>query len=145
MTSRAYRSAATCRASSQGAAIATHRLASVLARPGAGPVVFDRRISSLWFGQSLRLAVRLHVLHHAAEGAIHGAWMSDELAKHGYKISPGTLYPTLHRMEAEGLLASRRVVVEGRTRRVYRVTRKGRAVLGETRRVLRELADEVLG
>ena len=93
----------------------------------------------------LRGAVRLHVLHHAAEGEIHGAWMSNELARHGYKISAGTLYPTLHRMEAEGLLASRRVVVEGRTRRVYRATSKGRAVLDETRRMLRELADEVLG
>ena len=70
--------------------------------------------------------------------------MSEELAAHGHKISPGTLYPTLHRMEAEGLLSSRREVTDGRTRRLYRATRKGRAVLAETRRVLRELADEML-
>jgi DNA-binding PadR family transcriptional regulator len=92
----------------------------------------------------LRGAVRLHVLHHAAEREVHGAWMSEELATHSHKISPGTLYPTLHRMEDEGLLTSRREVVEGRTRRVYRATRKGRAVLAETRQALRELADEVL-
>ncbi len=92
----------------------------------------------------LRGAVGLHVLHHAAEGEIHGAWMSEELGRHGYKISPGTLYPTLHRMEAEGLLVSRREVVEGRTRRVYSATDKGRAMLAEARRALRELADEVL-
>jgi DNA-binding PadR family transcriptional regulator len=70
--------------------------------------------------------------------------MSEELATHGYKISPGTLYPTLHRMENEGLLVSHREVVDGRSRRVYSATQKGRAVLAETRRALRELAEEVL-
>ena len=93
----------------------------------------------------LRGAVQLHVLHHAAEGEIHGAWMSRELAGHGYEISPGTLYPTLHRLEAEGLLSSRRTVEEGRSRRVYKITAEGRKVLRRTRKALRELADEVLG
>jgi len=92
----------------------------------------------------LRGAVRLHILHHASAGDIHGSWMAEELESHGHKISPGTLYPTLHRMEAEGLLTSNPVVVGGRTRRVYRATRKGRTVLAETRAVLRQLADEVL-
>jgi len=91
-----------------------------------------------------RGAIRLHVLHHADQGEVHGAWMAEELAHHGYRISPGTLYPTLHRMEDEGLLRSRTVVVEGRRRRSYRVTPKGRRELAEGRRVLRELADEVL-
>ncbi len=92
----------------------------------------------------VRGAVRLHVLHHAAERELHGAWMAGELARHGYDISPGTLYPTLHAMEREGLLASRRVVVAGRRRRVYEATPQGREVLAEARRALRELADEVL-
>jgi hypothetical protein len=34
--------------------------------------------------------VRLHVLHQAAEHEIYGQWMIDELARHGYKLSPGT-------------------------------------------------------
>ncbi|MDP7732978.1 PadR family transcriptional regulator [Mycobacterium sp. TY813] len=92
-----------------------------------------------------RGAVRLHILHHAAEGEIHGAWMSEELAEHGYAISPGTLYPTLHRLEADGLLTSRQVVVEGRTRRLYRATRSGKAALKEDLRALEELAREMLG
>lgn len=92
----------------------------------------------------LRGAVRLHVLHHAAEGEIHGAWLSVELARHGYAISPGTLYPTLHRMEREGLLASRHRVVDGRRRRTYRTTSNGRQALTAMRHALRELADEVL-
>ncbi|MGW1993727.1 PadR family transcriptional regulator [Embleya sp. NPDC001921] len=88
--------------------------------------------------------MRLHILHHAAEDEIHGAWMAEELAGHGYRISPGTLYPTLHRMEADGLLTSEQRVVEGRTRRVYRATDAGRAALAEDRRALAELAREVL-
>lgn len=92
----------------------------------------------------LRGAVRLHVLHHAAEGQVHGAWMAAELARHGYNISPGTLYPTLHRMEEEGLITSTYQVADGRRRRVYRATSKGRRTLQAMRRTLRELADEVL-
>ncbi|MFC7894868.1 PadR family transcriptional regulator [Streptomyces sp. NPDC057381] len=92
-----------------------------------------------------RGAVRLHILHHAAQEEIHGAWMTAELARHGYRISPGTLYPTLHRLEADGLLTSEQRVVDGRTRRVYRATEAGRAALAEDRRALEELAREVLG
>lgn len=92
----------------------------------------------------VRGAVRLHVLHHAAEGGVHGAWMAAELAEHGYSISPGTLYPTLHRMEEEGLLRSANEVVDGRTRRVYTITPAGRRALRDAKRLLAELADEVL-
>lgn len=93
----------------------------------------------------MRGAIRLHILHHAAEEPIHGAWMARELATHGYQISPGTLYPTLHRLEAEGLLVSQHELAEGRQRRVYRATEAGREALAADRAALRELAREVLG
>ena len=51
--------------------------------------------------------IRLHILHHAAEHEIYGQWMIDELAHHGYRLSPGTLYPMLHAMEKKGYLTSR--------------------------------------
>jgi DNA-binding PadR family transcriptional regulator len=92
-----------------------------------------------------RGAVQLHVLHHAAQHEIHGAWITEELALHGHRISPGTLYPTLHRMEDEGLLRSHTRVVEGRRRRLYTATPRGRRALEQARRTLRELAAEVLG
>jgi DNA-binding PadR family transcriptional regulator len=92
----------------------------------------------------LRGAVRLHILHHAARGEVYGAWMAEELAHHGYRISPGTLYPTLHKMETEGLIASRQHLVDGRVRRTYTATAKGRKALQATKKQLRELADEVL-
>lgn len=92
-----------------------------------------------------RGAVRLHILHHATEKEIHGAWLTTELAHHGYHISPGTLYPTLHRLEAEGLLTSEQRIVDGRARRVYRATNAGKAALAEDRAALAELAREILG
>jgi PadR family transcriptional regulator PadR len=70
--------------------------------------------------------------------------MAKELARHGYKISPGALYPALHKMEAEGLLRSRSKVVDGRMRRSYTVTAKGRRILQATKKQLRELAAELL-
>ncbi|MGI5128204.1 PadR family transcriptional regulator [Pseudonocardia sp. CA-107938] len=92
-----------------------------------------------------RGAVRMHILHHAAEDGVHGAWLTEELGRHGYRISPGTLYPTLHRLESDGLLVSEQQLVDGRTRRVYRATDAGRQALAEDRAALRELARELLG
>ena len=89
-------------------------------------------------------AVRLRVLHRAAEGGMHGAWMAAELARHGYSISPGTLYPPLHRTEGEGLLHATSEVVAGRARRAYRITPTGRRALHATKRLLADLADEIL-
>ena len=89
-------------------------------------------------------AVRLHILHHAAGGEVHGAWMTEELARHGHRIVPGTLYPVLHRMERSGLLASRTETAGGRRRRLYRATTAGREVLAECRHALAELAHELL-
>ena len=50
--------------------------------------------------------IRLHILHHAAEDRIFGLGMAEELARHGYRISPGTLYPLLHGLEKKGYLRS---------------------------------------
>jgi DNA-binding PadR family transcriptional regulator len=92
----------------------------------------------------LRGVVQLHVLHHAAEREVNGAWMAQELARHGHRISPGTLYPTLHRMQQEGLLRSHYETVQGRRQRLYTATRQGKQTLRRARKALRELADELL-
>jgi DNA-binding PadR family transcriptional regulator len=92
----------------------------------------------------LRGAVRLHILHHAANGEVHGSLMAEELARHGYPISSGSLYPTLHKMENEGLIRSSHQVKEGRARRSYVATAKGRKTLEAVKHQLRELAREVL-
>ena len=89
-------------------------------------------------------AIQAHILHHAATQPFYGAWMVDELARHGYSVSYGTLYPTLHRMEQAGLLVheERR---EGRTtRKFYRATVEGIEALQQVRRMIRELFSELI-
>jgi len=93
--------------------------------------------------QFRRGAVALHVLHHADERDVHGAWLTAELARHGYRISPGTLYPLLHRLESDRLLRGRDEVVDGKVLRRYRATAQGRKALHQLRGVIGELADEV--
>ena len=88
--------------------------------------------------------IRLHVLHHAAEGEIYGQWMIGELARHGYRISPGTLYPLLHGLEQKGYLESRQERVGQRNRRIYRATPVGRAALEMAKDKVRELFRESL-
>jgi PadR family transcriptional regulator, regulatory protein PadR len=76
--------------------------------------------------------IRLHVLRHAAEHEIYGQWMIDELGRHGHRLSPGALYPTLHAMERKGYLVSR-AQREGRTaRKLYRATALGKKGLLRT-------------
>ncbi|HEX9856339.1 MAG TPA: PadR family transcriptional regulator [Acidimicrobiia bacterium] len=91
-----------------------------------------------------RGVVRVHILHHASEGEVDGAWLAAELSRHGHRISPGTLYPALHRMEEAGLLVSDRRSVEGKVHRFYTATASGRRELAAARRILTELVGEVL-
>jgi PadR family transcriptional regulator, regulatory protein PadR len=88
--------------------------------------------------------VRLHILHHAAEGDLYGQWMIEELARHGYKLSPGTLYPMLHAMENKGYLTSREERVGRSARRLYRTTPLGQQALDLAKGKLRELFSELL-
>jgi len=87
--------------------------------------------------------IRLHILHHAVEKPIFGQWMIDELARHGYRLSAGTLYPILHGMEQRGYLKSQVTQSNGRNRRVYRATRMGRKALASARERVRELFGEM--
>lgn len=88
--------------------------------------------------------VRVHLLHHAAEAPIYGLEMLQELARHGYDLSPGTLYPILHGLERAELLASEKETVNGKVRKYYRITDEGRKALDLLRPKVRELVNEVL-
>jgi PadR family transcriptional regulator PadR len=89
--------------------------------------------------------IRVHVLHHAAEGRIYGLDMIQELARHGYDVSPGTLYPVFHSLERAGYLMSNREVVGGKIRKYYHITDSGREALTQSRHKIAELVREVLG
>jgi DNA-binding PadR family transcriptional regulator len=88
--------------------------------------------------------IRIHILYHAAQAPLHGAWLIDELSRHDYRLSPGTLYPMLHGMERRGYLRSEKIAGAGAARRVYRCTRRGLRALELARSKLRELIGEVL-
>ncbi len=88
--------------------------------------------------------IKIHILHHASQQPVYGLWMMEELARHGYSVSPGTLYPTLHSLERAGYLTSEKRVVGGRQRRYYVITPAGEAALTEARDRLAELVAEVL-
>jgi PadR family transcriptional regulator, regulatory protein PadR len=87
---------------------------------------------------------KVHVLHHAAEGEVIGNWMLEELRHHGYDVSPGTLYPMLKRMEANGWLSSTVDPARGpKAPRSYKITNEGCKVLKIVQKQLRELGVEV--
>ncbi|MCL6503814.1 MAG: PadR family transcriptional regulator [Pirellulales bacterium] len=88
--------------------------------------------------------VRLHILYHAGKGAICGVEVMEELQRHGYRLSPGTLYPILHELESAGCLRCRTEVVSGKRRKNYRITARGHKLLAVAQHRLRELFAEVV-
>lgn len=87
---------------------------------------------------------KVHILHHASEEPVVGQWMMEELRRHGYAVSPGTLYPVLKRLEARGWLRCKVDPAGGRrARREYLLTEPGRRALDLVRVYLAELSDEV--
>lgn len=87
--------------------------------------------------------IRLHILHHASHSPIFGLWIIEELREHGYRLSPGTIYPMLHAMETKGYLRST-ALRQGRTsRRLYKITSRGHTALVDAKRKVRELFGEL--
>lgn len=84
----------------------------------------------------LRPLWKVHILHHASQSQVVGNWLLEELREHGYRVSPGTLYPLLARMVRLGWLRKGR---DGR----YTATDAGRKALGVVRSRLVELQREV--
>ncbi|WP_219914466.1 PadR family transcriptional regulator [Thalassobacillus sp. CUG 92003] len=89
-------------------------------------------------------SIKIHILYHASVEPIYGAFLMEELASHGYNISPGTLYPTLNQLHERGLLKKEEHVVQGKLRKYYTITAEGRDVLETGKRQVKELADEIL-
>lgn len=87
--------------------------------------------------------VRIHVLYHASREPIFGVGITAELERHGYKLSPGTLYPLLHNLEAAGFLVREDQIVGGKIRKYYRITPIGQTALEEAREKVVDLVNEV--
>jgi PadR family transcriptional regulator PadR len=98
----------------------------------------SNRQRELFFG-----LIRIHVLVHASHEPIFGLAMMEELAHHGYRIGPGTLYPLLHGLEESGLLRSALKNAAGRRRRVYTITAAGKKALEKAKSKVDELHHEL--
>jgi len=88
--------------------------------------------------------IRLHILHHASKRPVFGLWFIEELGRHGYKLSPGTLYPLLHSLERKGYLRSISERSGKSLRRLYQATPLGRRALVAARQKVSELFGELL-
>jgi DNA-binding PadR family transcriptional regulator len=88
--------------------------------------------------------IKIHILYHASKEPIFGVGIVEELGRHGYYLSPGTLYPTLHRLAKEGYLKHDSKLVGGKVRKYYTITDSGLEVLKEARSKIKELVEEVL-
>jgi DNA-binding PadR family transcriptional regulator len=88
--------------------------------------------------------IRLHILHHAKYESIFGLWMIEELKRHGYSVSPGTMYPILHNLEADGYLKSTKKKVNGKIRKYYNITESGSEMLVDGIKKAQELLKELV-
>ena len=96
--------------------------------------------------ESLKGHLDALILAVLADGPLHGYAIIDKLKQRSdgtFALPEGTVYPALHRLEAAGLLASEWSDGEGRRRRVYELTRRGRRELGTRRSEWREFARAV--
>lgn len=87
--------------------------------------------------------IRLHILHHAVHKPFYGLWMIEELEEHGYRISPGTLYPMLHSLEEKGYLISYEEKSGNSIRKIYKATPLGKKTLEDAKKKVDELHDEL--
>jgi len=102
-------------------------------------MIADRVLRQLFTG-----FVRLHILYHADKEPICGVEIMEELARHGYHLGPGTLYPILRHLEEGGYLSCTTAVFRGKRRKNFRITASGKKLLRRAKKQLAELVSEVL-
>ena len=88
--------------------------------------------------------IKLHILYHAAREEVYGVGLIEELGRHGYRLSPGTLYPTLAKMERLGLLTCESRTVNHKQRKYYRITPAGLEQLERVKVKIMELYKEIV-
>ena len=89
-------------------------------------------------------SILVHLLCHASKEPFYGSWLKEELAKHGYNISYGTLYPWLSRLTYSGFLSLEKKNVKGKIRKYYSITEEGISHFNKMKESLKELYDEVI-
>jgi DNA-binding PadR family transcriptional regulator len=96
--------------------------------------------------ESLKGHLDALVLATLGDEPLHGYAVIEALrsrSEGAFDLAEGTVYPVLHRLEADGLLTSSWSSAAGRRRRVYRLSRRGRSALGRQREEWRSFARAV--
>ncbi|MHA1221428.1 MAG: PadR family transcriptional regulator, partial [Candidatus Heimdallarchaeota archaeon] len=71
------------------------------------------------------------------KGPQHGYELANRLEPiYGRRLSPGTIYPLLQRMNKKEYIQSRTLTVSGRKRKTYVITRMGRIALDNAQETL---------
>jgi PadR family transcriptional regulator, regulatory protein PadR len=87
--------------------------------------------------------LKLYVLWSASQGETYGVRIMEEMRELGFKVSPGTLYPVLHSLLEEKDLALTERLVNGKIRKCYRATTRGKKeadeVIERLTRILRKV------
>ncbi len=86
------------------------------------------------------------ILKTLERGPAYGYRVSKFIREHSKGVldfKEGTLYPTLHGLEHKGLVASYEEVQNGRTRRYYKLTSKGKKVLASEMKEWEEVSGAV--
>jgi len=96
--------------------------------------------------QALKGHLDMLLLATLEDGPRHGYAVKQALgaASAGrFDLPTGTVYPALHRLEADGLITGSWSVVDGRRRRTYQLTAAGHRRLVDDRAAWREFAATV--
>jgi DNA-binding PadR family transcriptional regulator len=97
-----------------------------------------------WIGGLVRGFFALDVLRQAGQQPIYGTGVTRTLAERGYWLPKAKVYPILKSLEAAELLERSDCVIDGKRRKCYRATTRGRQALARARRQVIELRDELI-
>jgi transcriptional regulator len=100
-------------------------------------------------GEMLKGHLDMIVLAAMVDGPAHGYGVIQEIKRRSggaFDLPEGTIYPTLHRLEKAGYLASHWTTADsGRRRRVYKMTRRGARALSDHRALWQRFAHAIGG
>ena len=85
----------------------------------------------------------LEALEHEPDHGYRIAQRIKERSKGVLDFREGTLYPALHKLENEEMVESYDAIENGRPRRYYRITSKGRRMLAKDREEWRKMSRAV--
>jgi PadR family transcriptional regulator PadR len=97
-------------------------------------------------GEALKGHLDLLLLAVLESGPAHGYAIIETLRLRSaevFDLPEGTIYPALHRLEAQGLLASAWSDEAGRRKRIYRLTPKGHEALAQRQQEWRKFSQAV--